>query len=209
MRTALGVAGVLLAAVCTVAGCGGAQGQLANVQPEPMPAGGDWDGVYQSPAYGRMEFTVDGNQVTGLYEGERHFGRIDGTFEGDLLTFKWTQWKSDLQGKQRETTGHGYFKYVLQVEQATTKTREVHRLEGEWGFGESMVGNPWSAVKLSKRAKKILEPHQVADTEDSGDDLGASAGFDVGGDSAPEPSAPEPEPEEEPEESAPSIDDLF
>ncbi len=173
-------------------GCGGPQVGRADVSPGKMHAEGNFDGVFQSPAYGRMEFTVEGNDCVGLYEGERHFGRIQGKINGNLMTFVWTQWNQDLQGKLRESTGNGYFRYVVEEEKGMTSTRKVHRLKGEWGYGEDNAGNRWKAVKLSNRAKKILKPKDTKGASTvMDDDYAASAGFGVG---------------EEPEEGAPGIE---
>lgn len=193
--------------------CGGPQPGRADVKAGPMPPDGDFDGVFQSPAYGRMEFTVEGNSVVGLYEGERHFGRIEGGINGNLMNFTWTQWNADLQGKYRESTGRGYFKYVVETEKGMASTRDVHRIRGEWGYGEDNAGNVWDAVKLSKRAKKTLKPHKVEGTTAvMDDDYAASAGFGVTeaptGDTAVEMSDPD-EDEGEAEEADDSLDGLF
>jgi hypothetical protein len=177
-----------------------------------MPPGGNFDGVFQSPAYGRMEFTVEGANVLGLYEGERHWGRIEGKVHGNLMSFHWTQWNADMQGKVRESSGRGYFKYVIDVEGGATTTREVHRIKGEWGYGEAETGNIWGAVKLSKRAKKRLQPYtpEEASSDMAGDEYGAS-GFDESssGETNQETEVQMSEPEEEEEESGGGVDDLF
>jgi hypothetical protein len=177
MRVRIACALCLLAALSAL-GCGGAQTPTSvEIAPNPMPAEGNFDGVYQSPAYGRMEFTVQGANVVGLYEGERHYGKIEGTINGDVLNFTWTQWKQDLQGKERSSTGHGYFRYVIKEEGTPTSSKMLHKLEGEWGYDSDNAGNPWKAVKLTGRAKKQLKPHggEVEETED----LSSSAGFDT------------------------------
>ncbi|HUT78566.1 MAG TPA: hypothetical protein VM285_12810 [Polyangia bacterium] len=209
MKTVFASMGMLLAAAL-LAGCGGAKGQLANVTPGPMPPGGTWDSVFQSPAYGRMEFTVEGNQVAGLYEGERHYGRLAGQIDGNVLTFVWTQWKADLQGKNQEKTGHGYFRYSIEVEQASTRTREVHRITGSWGYDDSLTdGGPWDAIRL-ERAKKILKPHGAVE-DYGGDDMGTSAGFDVGGDQDTSIEMSEPKSKDKPKQEEPEdvLDSLF
>ena len=146
------VRGVCLVGALLALGCGGAQTRPSrvNITPGAMPAGGNWDGVFQSPAYGRMEFTVAGDHVTGLYEGERHFGKIEGTINGDVLNFKWTQWNQDLQGKQRSKTGNGYFRYTIEQEQGTRSSHEVQKIVGEWGYGEDNGGNAWDGVSRNE-----------------------------------------------------------
>jgi hypothetical protein len=208
-------------AVCCVAvlfavGCGGAQKATSvELAPRPMPEGGNFDGVFQSPAYGRMEFTVQGANVIGLYEGERHYGKIEGTINGDVLNFTWTQWKQDLQGKERTSTGHGYFRYIIDEEKTTASSKMVHKLNGEWGYDADNAGNPWKAVKLSDRTKKQLKPHNTGEGGE-GVDMSQSAGFDT---AAPteEPSiemgeskAPETQPSDvHQEKPAEGLDNLF
>jgi hypothetical protein len=210
MRRALWIFGFVLASVVSV-GCGG--NQAGVVQAGKMPPGGDFDGVYQSPAYGRMEFTVDGASVLGLYEGERHWGRIEGEINGNLMSFHWTQWNADMQGKVRESSGRGYFKYKIDVEGGATTTREVHRLKGEWGYGEAETGNVWGAVKLSSRAKKRLKPYtpEEATSDIADDDYDGAAGFDesASGEMNQETEVQMSEPEPEEEESGGGVDDLF
>lgn len=194
-------------AVCCVAvlfalGCGAGGGQKSTtveISPRPMPEGGNFDGVFQSPAYGRMEITVQGANAVCLYEGERHYGKIEGTISGDVLAFTWTQWKQDLQGKERSSTGHGYFRYVIEEEKTTTSSKHVHRLVGEWGYDADNAGNPWKAVKL-ERAKKQLKPHENEEMG-MGEDLSQSAGFDaVAGEDSVEMT-----PGAEPETKAPTV----
>ena len=210
---------IACAACCVAAlvalGCGGAQ-KTARVEiaARPMPESGSWDGVFQSPAYGRMEFTVQGANVVCLYEGERHYGKIEGTIDGDVLNFTWTQWKQDLQGKERTSTGHGYFRYVIEEEKTTSSTKRVHRLNGEWGYDADNAGNPWKAIRL-ERAKKQLKMH--ANEEDGGEEFSQSAGFDSAAPSTEEPSiemdegkAPENKPADvQKDDAAQGIDNLF
>ena len=210
-------------AVCSVAvlfalGCGGGQVKATRVEiaPSPMPEGGNFDGVFQSPAYGRMEFTVQGANVIGLYEGERHYGKIEGTINGNVLNFTWTQWKQDLQGKERTSTGHGYFRYIIDEEKTTSASKMVHKLNGEWGYDADNAGNPWKAVKLTGRSKKQLKPH-ANEEMGGGDDFSQSAGFDTSAGPTEEPGiemdegkAPETKPADvQDEKPVEGIDNLF
>jgi len=157
-----------------VPGCGGAQsGSLAN----PMPEGGNFDGVYQSD-FGRLEITVNGDFAYGLYEGDRQFGRLEGKLSGTVLRFEWKQWDERLGGKLRESSGRGVFNYILEFKAVGDKQKAVHRLEGEWGYGEEQAGNRWNAFKLSDRTKKRLTrrgPDQVQ--PNTGDEQDAGTGF--------------------------------
>jgi hypothetical protein len=210
MRVALWIAGVVLATAFAT-GCGGSQASSANLQPGKMPAGGNFDGVFQSPAYGRMEFTVDGNRAVGLYEGERNYGRIEGTIQGDVMLLHWTQWTADMQGKVRETRGRGFFRYTIEIDAGSTVTREVHRLNGEWGYGEDETGNVWNAVKLSVRAKKQLKPFDPKSVGSGMDEEYGASGFDESADAPGETEVEmsEPKAKEKEEDEGGGVDDLF
>lgn len=169
-----------LLSLLTVA-CGSSSGKI-EVPKGPMPEGGNFDGVYHSAAYGRMEFTVSGNDVSGLYEGERSRGRIQGIIEGDLMSFEWEQWNQDLQGKSRSKKGRGYFKYTIETEGEEPNVKQVHWIKGQWGYNENNSGNTWEAVKLTKKSKKYLKPVETDGPRESmGDDYESASGFeDVG-----------------------------
>ena len=193
-----------------VAGCGGAGSKgPVNYTKGPMPEGGQFDGVYQSD-FGRLEITVEDNgNAVGLYEDDQHYGRLEGHVEGKLLFFKWTQWTAAMQGKFRETDGHGVFEYTIEsVMLSNGKTKDYHKLAGWWAYEDGQLTNPWNSQKLSARAKKRLKPFDPAS---SGGDLPAavnsSAGFeDVSDDSEGERYAEEEDVEEEDDD---SLDDLF
>ncbi len=175
-------------------GCGGSQDQVKWVR-GPMPADGNFDGVYQSD-FGRLELTVSGTDVTGLYEDDGWSGRVEGEIKGNLLEFQWTQWNFDMQGKVRETNGNGIFQYVIEEVPVGTKTKSYHRLEGWWGYPKGDMANRWNGSKLSDRAKKRLQQYSPEQGEMNVED--ASGFQDVGASDAPSaPAASEPEEEEE------------
>lgn len=180
--------GVALAAL--LVGCGGGEG-FKRVVAGSMPAMGNWDGVYHSEAYGRMELSVNGETVIGLYEKDRDHGKIEGTAEGDLLTFKWTQWNEDLNGKVRKTTGHGFFRYVIKEEGTAQKSRPTHYAEGEWGYLEANAGNPWASVRLPEGTKKILtaEGNVSKPEEGNKDPFASPAGSSSSSSSSSEPAS--------------------
>ena len=177
MKNRLMKLGLWVAFIALAAGCGGAEG-YKKVTAGPMPAMGNWDGVYYSEAYGRMELTDNGNgTVVGLYEGDRYHGKIEGVPEGDLLNFKWTQWDEDLNGKSRETTGHGYFRYVVKEEGTAQKSRLTAYAEGEWGYLEANSGHPWVAVRFPDGTKKILN----LQNKETGEKTSTANPFEGGG----------------------------
>jgi hypothetical protein len=176
------VRGVCVAVALLALGCGGSEARPSRVtiSAQPMPQDGNFDGVFQSPAYGRMEFTCSGPQCVGLYEGERHFGKITGMVEGNLMNFTWTQWNEDLQGKLRSKTGHGYFLYTVVEEKTAHSSRMTHKIDGEWGYDDDNAGNVWNAVKLTKVTKKTLKPHDTEETGENGEsEYAESAGFNA------------------------------
>ncbi|MBN2341453.1 MAG: hypothetical protein JXX29_07270 [Deltaproteobacteria bacterium] len=166
---------VWVALVILAAACGGSE-VYKRLSAGSMPEMGAWDGVYYSEAYGRMELTENGTNVVGLYEGERYKGKIEGIAEGDLLNFKWTQWNEDLNGKTRETTGHGYFRYTVVDEGTPEKSRLVHWAKGEWGYLEDNAGHAWEAVKFPDGTKKVLTLEDKAPEEAQSKDPFASSG---------------------------------
>ncbi len=203
--------------VVFAASCGGALSSRVPFERGAMPPGGSFDGVYSSD-FGRMELTVDDSRVVGLYEADHgeHKGRIEGHVKGDLLLFTWTQWNADMQGKWRESTGRGVFKFKSSEVLVGETTKAETRLEGVWGYGDSQTGNNWDAYKLT-RSKKRLRPFDPNnDGSENVMDLNSSAGFDAVK-SAQEPeqdpgaSQSDPEPESEPgdDQGSPDIDELF
>jgi hypothetical protein len=154
-----------------------------------MPASGDFDGVYGSD-WGRMELTVSGDKVLGLFEAEKRHGRIEGAVTGDLLHFAWTQWNEDMQGKIRQTTGRGVFRYIVQTQAVGDDLKEEHGLEGTWGYDNSEVGNSWRASK-NPQGKKQLQPREQEKNEmQTGLDYGGSPGFE-GDESQPSKAKPD------------------
>jgi hypothetical protein len=197
----------IAALVAAFAGsCGGSLAGKSTLKPGPMPEGGNFDGVFMTD-FGRMELTETGGNITGLYEGEMRYGRIEGHVDGDLLYFKWTQWDERLRGKPRETSGHGVFKYDIEL----IKDHKRHTISGEWGFGDSEVGNLWKGNKLTE-GKKKLKPKEAGPAV-MDDDYEAAQGFEDGQKDMPTStddtgSLKEPAPEKK-EEGDSTVDSLF
>lgn len=203
-------------ALVFAASCGGALSSKVPFERGAMPPEGSFDGVYSSD-FGRMELTVDGDRVAGLYEADHgeHRGRIEGHIKGDLLVFSWTQWNADMQGKWRESSGRGVFKYLTNEVPVGDSTKVEHRLQGVWGYGKDQTGNNWDAYKLSRSQKRLQPFDPKTEGSEKIMDLGSSAGFDAVK-SAEEPeqeqSAPEPQTGTEPaaeEEDNSDLDNLF
>ena len=178
-------------------GCG-ARKELPYTK-APMPPEGDFDGVYQSD-FGRLELTVSGGDVVGLYEKNEEYGRIEGEIKDNLLFFNWTQWNVEMRGKIRETTGRGVFQYVVDEPAGGGKPR--HWLKGFWNYGTDAPSNPWNAYKFGDRAKKKLKPFDpssyTGNEEEEEADYDEAGGFQDDGSGGGGGSS---EPASEPEES--------
>lgn len=139
--------GVLLG-VPTLHGCGG--GPQHVIQVGAMPAGATFTGVWFSPQYGEMHIEQNGSSAIGRYTKDERNGRIQGTVEGDVLRFEWTENRELIVGRPVETKGHGYFKIVQHQED------ETWNLDGRWGTDASEHnGGPWTAVKSKTRKPEL------------------------------------------------------
>jgi hypothetical protein len=178
-----------------VVGCGSTKEKLYTKG--PMHPEGNWDGVYQSD-FGRLELTVSGNNVVGLYEKNEEYGRLEGEISGNLLFFNWTQWNVEMRGKVRETHGRGVFQYIVEDNEASGQTKSRHWLKGFWNYGNESPTNPWNAYKYGSRAKKKLKPFDPStytgneeEEEDNYDQAGgfqdSSGGGGGGGDNSAPP----------------------
>ena len=176
-------------------GCGGGGGR-ANLDPGPMPQGGDFTGVYFSPQYGTMQIVQTGSAVIGEYEKDERLGRIQGTVQGDVLRFQWEEQRQMVAGRTQSTRGRGYFRYSVGSD-------GDHYIIGEWGIDDDEIGGgPWRGVKARNRRPQLSGETQGGD-EGSGD---ADDGWGDGSDDSPQEPAGEPSEEELPEDDA--LDDL-
>ncbi|MFB6263073.1 MAG: hypothetical protein ABEL76_05530 [Bradymonadaceae bacterium] len=142
VRGVLRVFATLAALVAlTTTGC---SHESAVPDPAPRPSGADFSGVWYSPQFEHMYLRQNGNEVTGVYTYETG-GRLEGTVEGNLLTFEWVEPGSKKRAVKR-MSGHGY----LQLVRRDGKLKLV----GEWGYREDhRGGGPWRAEFIRK-----LEP---------------------------------------------------
>lgn len=153
-----------------VAGCGGSGGSRASVTAGNMPQGGTFSGVWFSPQYGRLDMVQTGASIVGEYTKDERHGRIEGTAQGDLMRFQWTESRELIIGRPTITRGRGYFRYVVDGNEV--------KLVGEWGHENNEIGGgPWNAVRSGR-----LRPHLSTDPEVSDDD-GANSGSSGGEDS--------------------------
>jgi len=135
---------LVLPSALSLSGCGPSnEVKHAQIKAGELPAGAEWQGVYYSPVYGYLHLLVDGKTSQGAWRtgGGDAYGELQGEVDGDVLRYTWTQHKIGQVGKEAESNGKGYFKYL------TPKEGEAHKIAGEWGLGESDAGNTWDAVK--------------------------------------------------------------
>ncbi len=153
-------------ALALAPGCGGDGIQHAHVSPGPMPAGQTFTGVWHSPQYGEMQMVQTGAQVIGEYTQDERHGRIQGTANGDLMRFEWTEERELVMGRPTTTRGHGYFQFQIGADGDSY-------IVGEWGHDQNETGGgPWRAARDRRR-----QPHMGAATTggSSGDSSSGSS----------------------------------
>jgi len=166
--TALVLFGSVMLALA--AGCGGDGIRHANVSPEPMPAGQTFTGVYHSPQYGEMQMQQTGAQIVGEYTQDERHGRIQGTAQGNLMRFEWSEERELVRGRPTTTRGHGYFRYVPDGNGVDWA------LLGEWGHDQNETGGgPWNASRDRRRS-----PHVGASTSGGSTSTTSGTGSSTG-----------------------------
>lgn len=161
-------------------GCGGGGGR-ANVSPASMPEGGDYSGIWHSMQYGEMHLAQTGTQVVGCYTKDERNGRIQGTVQGNLMRFEWSERREMVSGRPTLTRGRGYFQYEIGGD-------TDHYARGQWGHDDNETGGgPWVAVRDRRRTRRP-DPDTcgaggtTADETQQGDSFeGGGAGGDTGG----------------------------
>lgn len=138
--------GVLISlGLLTIAGCGGGR---ANVSSGPMPEGGSYTGIWHSPQYGEMQMVQTGSQIVGCYVQNERAGRIQGTVQGNLMRFEWSERREMVVGRPSTTRGRGYFLYSIGGD-------GDHYIEGQWGHDDNESGGgPWRAVRDRRRTRR-------------------------------------------------------
>jgi hypothetical protein len=140
-----------------------------------MPEGGSYTGVWHSPQYGEMHMVQTGSAVVGRYTKDERSGRIQGTVQGDVMRFEWTENREMVSGVPSTTRGRGYFRYT--IDQSGT-----HNILGEWGIDDSETGGgSWNAYKMRNRQPSI-EADGSGGEDSEGADFGGGDDFDTGGD---------------------------
>lgn len=169
-------------------GCGGGAGKAAPIHAKSMPEGGNFTGVWFSPQYGEMHLRQDGSTAIGRYTKDERAGRLQGSVEGDIMRFEWTEQREMIVGRPVQTKGHGYFRIIRD------DAEETWKLVGEWGHDASeRGGGPWNAVKSKTRKPELDDQGSSSssssgsnssggDSDFSGRDVAPSSGSDDLGD---------------------------
>lgn len=111
---------------------------------QPMPADRDFTGVWYSPQFEHMNLRQTGDRVAGVYT-YREGGRIEGTVNGNTLTFTWIE-PGDKQRARRTLQGAAYLQLV-----ESSDPNHDYELVGEWGYNEDSQGaGPWTATWVRK-----------------------------------------------------------
>lgn len=116
----------------------------ANVKAGDLPPEGDWTGVFYSPLYGYLHLVKEGGNVSGKWRTQAgdKWGELHGEVTGDLLKYRWVERKIGMVGPGATTEGRGYFKYYVPPGENVN-----HEIRGEWGLGNTEVGNKWEALR--------------------------------------------------------------
>ena len=128
-----------------VLGCGSTpSAKTAQIQAGDMPDGADWSGVYFNELYGFLHVIQEGDKVNGKWQRpqKEKWGELHGTATGNVLRFDWTEYKTGVVGPNSQTSGKGYFKYSR-----PEGDNVDDRIDGEIGYGQDEVGNPWDGIK--------------------------------------------------------------
>jgi hypothetical protein len=158
------------AALALVAGCGGGG---VNIPEGPMPDGGSFTGVWHSPQYGEMQLVQTGSAVVGEYTKDERHGRIQGTAQGNVLRFEWSEERELEAGHPVTTRGRGYFRSAIGDD-------GDHYIQGEWGNDNNVTGGgPWNAVRDRRR-----QPTLASDGTSGGATESNVEAFDTADDSA-------------------------
>jgi hypothetical protein len=165
---------LLAIAGCAIAGCGGGG---VNIPEGPMPEGGSYTGVWHSPQYGEMHMVQTGSSVVGEYTKDERRGTIQGTVQGNVMRFEWSEAREMVAGRPVTTRGRGYFRY--QIEGSGD-----HIIMGEWGVDNNASGGgEWNAARDRRRQPQLSGDRNSSDEGEVEAFDTAEGGSDSGGDS--------------------------
>jgi hypothetical protein len=154
----LAIASVVLTALGSF-GCAPTAQLPPGVSAEPMPQGGEWQGVYQGPYHIYLRITRVGDHAQGTWRamGGRE-GALWGDVDGNVMRFTWSEHDTQNNGTW---SGRGYFVYLAKNDGTAPEIR------GKWGLGMSDSSGSWVAVKRPEVTLEAAEK-KLADTDSTG-----------------------------------------
>jgi hypothetical protein len=175
---------VLSGAAVTATGC--SHGKTATVVAGQMPDGEVWTGVYFNPVYGYMHLIDRDGKIWGRYKwaNQSHWGEINGTADGNVVHYDWTEYDTSPVAPGEARKGHGYWVYKLNKD-------HIGALTGEFGLDDDETGaGKWEALKMknmkadpdSVKADVKADVPIQGDTWDSAGDGGSPPPPDNSGD---------------------------
>ena len=123
-------------------GSGGGHPNFAAVSAGEMPSGESWNGVYYNPVYGYLHMTDQGGNIVGRWKRTdgSHWGELQGTVNGNVMHYTWTEHKYGAIGANMDTKGSGQFVFKM-------GQNKIPELDGQYAIeGSGDVGD-WHCVK--------------------------------------------------------------
>jgi len=145
---ALSVAVALPVTGLALGGCkGGAESAASTPKAGEMPPGESWQGVYFHPIFGNLHLVEQGTNVVGRWKraDASAWGELEGTVEGNLVRYKWTEHKIGLVGASASSKGKGWFKYTPAKEEKGSA-----ELDGKFGLDDAEPEADWHCVKQQR-----------------------------------------------------------
>ncbi len=149
--------GIAILSVLVLSSCGGGAKKVGGFPKGKMPPGFTWNGKYYCDFFGQMNLTQTGSTVVGTVEyGE---GRIEGTADGNILRFTWSQSAGPQGvGVAKTVSGQGVFQYLVEKKGTPPTQKDVHNIHGTWGYdAEFKGGGKWECYKSEKDVLKVMK----------------------------------------------------
>jgi hypothetical protein len=133
---------VFMALSLALVACGNGGGaKFAAVKAGELPSGESWPGVYFNPVYGYLHMIEQDGNIVGRWKRTdgSHWGELNGTAEGNVLHFTWTEHKYGGVGPSADSKGSGVFVYKM--------GEKYGELAGQYALDESDNVGDWHCVK--------------------------------------------------------------
>jgi hypothetical protein len=128
----VGLALAVVGGSSTLVACGGAGAKFASIKAGEMPSGEGWPGVYYNPVYGYLHMTETGDGVVGRWQwkDKSHWGELNGTSDGNVVRFTWTEHTYGAIGVSGQSKGSGVFVYKMGEDGKNAELDGQYSLEG-------------------------------------------------------------------------------